>query len=154
MRLPRILLVFAALAAQAPAHAQDLLQVYRDAKSYDAQYASARSALQAGLEKLPQGRALILPSVGLTANVTSTRIDTVPHNLSTAPAILRDAHSLGYTVSFSQPIYRPQNLIQYGQAEYQVRQAEATFGQAAQDLIVRTAQAYFDVLASQDSLAL
>ncbi|HXR58723.1 MAG TPA: channel protein TolC, partial [Burkholderiales bacterium] len=123
MRLPRILTALVALAAQAPlqlpAHAQDLLQVYRDAKSYDAQYASARSALQAGLEKLPQGRALILPSVGLTANVTSTRIDTVPHNLSTAPAVLRDAHSLGYTVSFSQPLYRPQNLLQNGQAEYQ-----------------------------------
>ena len=155
MRLLGIFLVFAALAAQAPAHAQDLQQIYRDAKSYDAQYASARSALQAGLEKLPQGRALILPQVGLSANLTSTRIETVPHNVSpfTSP-ILRDAHSMGYTVNFSQPIYRPQNMIQYGQAEFQVRQAEATFGQAAQDLIVRTAQAYFDVLASQDSLAL
>src|SRR5689334_2649862 len=149
MRLPRILIALVALAAQAPlqlpAHAQDLLQVYRDAKSYDAQYASARSALQAGLEKLPQGRALILPQVGLSANLTSTRIETVPHNITPfTPSILRDAHSFGYSLSFSQPIYRPQNLIQYGQAEYQVRQAEAVFGQAAQDLIVRTAQAYFD----------
>ncbi|HEX2565237.1 MAG TPA: TolC family outer membrane protein [Burkholderiales bacterium] len=155
MRLIGVLLFFAALAPQVPANAQDLLQVYRDAKSYDAQYASARSALQAGLEKLPQGRALILPQVGLSANLTSTRIETVPHNITPfTPSILRDAHSFGYSLSFSQPIYRPQNLIQYGQAEYQVRQAEAVFGQAAQDLIVRTAQAYFDVLASQDSLAL
>ena len=35
-----------------------------------------------------------------------------------------------------------------------MRQAEATFGQATQDLIVRVAQAYFDVLAAQDTLAL
>ena len=35
------------------AHAQDLLNVYRDARAYDAQYAAARYALQAGMEKLP-----------------------------------------------------------------------------------------------------
>jgi outer membrane protein len=34
-----------------------------------------------------------------------------------------------------------------------VAQSEAAFGQVTQDLIVRVAQAYFDVLASQDSLA-
>ena len=57
------------------AEAQDLQQVYRDAKSYDAQYASARYALQAGLEKLPQGRALVLPSLNLSANTNNLRID-------------------------------------------------------------------------------
>jgi outer membrane protein len=31
-------------------------------------------------------------------------------------------------------------------------QAEATFAQAGQDLIVRTSQAYFDVLAALDTL--
>jgi outer membrane protein len=40
----------------------------------------------------------------------------------------------------------------YKEAGFKAAQAEATFGQATQDLIVRVAQAYFDVLASQDSL--
>ncbi len=35
-----------------------------------------------------------------------------------------------------------------------MKQAEATFGQAYQDLIMRVAQAYFDVLGAQDTLAL
>ena len=136
-----------------PAAAQDLQQVYRDAKAYDAQYAAARYSLQAGLEKLPQGRALLLPTLGLAANATSTRIDTEPHN-SAIPSTLRDARSYGYSLSFSQPVFRLQNKLQYNQAEYQVKQAEAIFGQSGQDLIVRTAQAYFDVLAAQDTLAL
>ena len=51
-------LTLALLLLALPAAAQDLQQVYRDAKAYDAQYAAARYALQAGLEKLPQGRAL------------------------------------------------------------------------------------------------
>ncbi|MBC7803602.1 MAG: TolC family protein, partial [Candidatus Parcubacteria bacterium] len=137
-----------------PAWAQDLQQVYRDAKSYDAQFAAARHALQAGLEKLPQGRALILPTLGFTANITNNRTDTEPHNSAVGAATLRDARSHGYSLSFSQPIFRRQNSLQYSQSEFQVRQAEATFGQAGQDLAVRAAQAYFDVLAAQDTLAL
>ena len=154
MRALLLALSFLTLPAHLPARAQDLQQVYRDAKAYDAQYAAARYALQAGLEKLPQGRALLLPSLGLTGNMTSSRTETDPHNPSTLPTTLRDARSYGYSLSFSQPIFRMQNYYQYNQAEYQVKQAEATFGQAAQDLIVRTAQAYFDVLAAQDTLAL
>ena len=149
MRVLLLALSFLAL----PALAQDLQQVYRDAKAYDAQYAAARHALQAGLEKLPQGRALILPTLNLSGNATNSRTDTDPHD-SAIPSTLRDARSYGYNLSFSQPVFRMQNILQYNQAEYQVKQAEATFGQAAQDLIVRTAQAYFDVLAAQDTLAL
>ena len=153
MDLPRRLALFVLAPLPFAAAAQDLQQVYRDAKAYDAQYASARQALQAGLEKLPQGRALVLPTLGLTSNMTNTRTETVPHNSALA-STLRDARSYGYSLSFSQPIYRAQNNLQYSQAEYQVKQAEATFGQAGQDLIVRVAQAYFDVLAAQDTLAL
>jgi outer membrane protein len=149
MRALPIVLLFLAL----PAAAEDLRQVYRDAKGYDAQYAAARHALQAGLEKLPQGRALLLPTFGLSANATNARTDIEPHN-SALPTTLRDGRNYGYSLSFSQPIYRPQNTLQYSQAEYQVKQAEAAFGQSSQDLIVRAAQAYFDVLGAQDTLAL
>ena len=152
MRALMLALLFLAL----PAAAQDLQQVYRDAKGYDAQYAAARYALQAGLEKLPQGRALILPTLDLlntATGATSNRIETYPRN-SISPPSVREPRSYGYSVRFSQPVFRPQNLLLYTQGEVQVKQAEATFGQAGQDLIVRTAQAYFDVLAAQDTLAL
>ena len=154
MRVLTLAVFFLALSARLPAQAQDLQQVYRDAKGYDAVYAGARHALRAGLEKLPQGRALILPTLNLSGNMTNTRTETEPHNSSVGISTLRDARSYGYSLSFSQPVYRRQNTLQYSQSEYQVKQAEATFGQAGQDLIVRVAQAYFDVLAAQDTLAL
>ena len=48
-------LIAAALAwAALPCFAEDLLQVYRDAQRYDAQYSAARYALDAGREKLAQ----------------------------------------------------------------------------------------------------
>ena len=142
------------LALPLAASAQGLAQVYQDAKAYDAQYAAARFTLQAGLEKLPQGRALILPSLNLSANATNTRIDSEPHNASVSSDFLRDTRSHGYTLSFAQPLYRKQNFIQYDQAGYLVKQSEAVFAQAGQDLVVRVALAYFDVLAADDTLAL
>ena len=153
--MARLLIGFALAAVFASsAGAQDLLQVYRDAAKYDAQYAAARHTLQAGLEKLPQGRALLYPNVNLSANTTNSRVDSEPHNVSVAAPFARDFRSYGYTLSLSQPIFRRQNSIQASQGEYQVKQAEAAFGQAGQDLILRVSQAYFDILASQDTLAL
>ena len=80
------------------------------AKGYDAQYAAARHALQAGLEKLPQGRALILPTLNLSANAGNTRILIEPNN-SLLPSTLRDGRNYGYSLSFSQPIFRRQNSL-------------------------------------------
>ena len=150
----RFLTVLLALALPLPAGAQSLLEVFRDARTYDAQYASARYALQAGIEKLPQGRALILPTLNLSANTLGSRFDANSHNEAIIPSFRRDFSQSGLTLTFTQPVFRPQNWLQYEQGELQVRQAEAVFGQAAQDLILRVAQAYFDVLAAQDTLAL
>jgi outer membrane protein len=140
------------LATPLAATAEDLLQVYRDAQSYDAVYAAARNNLVAGRERLPQGRALLLPQLNLAAEARQSRVDSEPRD--SAPSFVREPRSTGYTLTFVQPIYRPQSWQQYRQAEFQVAQAEATFAQAGQDLIIRTAQAYFDVLAAQDTLEL
>ena len=146
--------ILIALLLPLAAGAQSLQQVYGDARGYDAQFAAARFALLAGLEKLPQGRALILPTLNLAANATFTRLDLDSKNDVLLPPFTRDFRTLGYTLTLTQPVYRPQNWIQYEQAEVQVKQAEAIFGQAGQDLILRVAVAYFDVLAAQDTLAL
>src|SRR5258705_2139178 len=134
----------------AHAHAADLLQIYRDALANDATYASARAARDAGLESLPQGLAQILPTLNATAFTQENNT-----NISfrgAAPDSQRQGNSNGYSVTLTQPLFNWQNIQVYKEARVQAAQAEATFGQATQDLIVRVAQAYFDVLASQDSL--
>jgi outer membrane protein len=150
----RTLVAACALAMAAPASAADLLQIFRDAKANDAAYASARAAVVAGREKLPQGQALLLPTINMTANSVYNDFDVKLLSGATAGQwVGRPFNSNGFTVTLTQPLYRMQNWTQYEQAEFQVAQAEAVFGQASQDLIVRVAQSYFDVLASQDSLA-
>ncbi len=151
----RLRAMAATIALGFTAHAQgtDLLEIMKDAKANDSAFASARSALEAGREKLPQGRSLVLPTLSGSASAVNS-FNNVSSLASTGTTKAeRDPRSLGWTVSLSQPLYRPQNWIQYDQAEYQVAQAEAQFGLATQDLIVRTAQAYFDVLTAQDNLA-
>jgi outer membrane protein len=134
--------------ALAPAvHAANLSDVFRDAQAYDAQYASARAALQAGQEKIPQGRAGLLPSVSLDGNV---RYNDVESSLTGGDA---DFTSNGLSVSAAQPLFRRQNWVAYEQAKGQVKIAETQFKVAEQDLILRVAQAYFDVLQSQDNIA-
>jgi outer membrane protein len=144
------LLVWSLLALDA--NAADLLQTYREALANDPQFASARATAEAGREKLPQGRALILPTVNATANTTYNDATITPRTTPTTD-ISRQFNSNGWQVALSQPLFRWQNWVQYRESEFQVRQAEAQLSQATQDLIVRVAQAYTDVLAAQDTLA-
>lgn len=143
-----------ALAASQAAQAENLLELYQTAQQRDAQFASARAAYQAALEKLPQGRALLLPTASLSGNTTYNDMDVQYRGSSLYSSGQRSYNSNGYTVSLSQPVYRKQNFVQYEQARIQVGQAETQFKVAQQDLILRVAQAYFDVLVAQDSVAL
>jgi len=141
-----------------PARAADLLQIYRDALANDATYASARATRDAGLESLPQALAQILPTVNATAFTQYNDINisfpgAVDSLGNPIPESKRQGNSNGFTVTLTQPLFNWQNIQVYKEAGFKAVQAEATFGQATQDLIVRVAQAYFDVLASQDSLA-
>jgi outer membrane protein len=149
--VPLLILGFAA----APAGAADLLQIYLDALANDATYASARATRDAGLENLPQGLAQILPTVNATGFAQANNVDINFKGVAGTTAAgesVRVGPTSGFTVTLTQPLFNWQNFQVYKEAGFKAAQAEALFGQATQDLIVRVAQAYFDVLASQDSL--
>jgi outer membrane protein len=134
------------LAFAASAHSANLGEVYRDALGYDAQYAAARAAYQAGLEKLPQGRAGLLPNVNLGGNLQWNDVN------SDTPGADASYSSNGLALSAAQPLFRTQNQVQYEQAKLQVKLAETQLKIAEQDLILRTARAYFDVLQVHDNI--
>lgn len=148
----RLLLLALSLGLGLPAHAADLLEIYRKALSQDAVYASARATWQAGQEKLPQGRALLLPSVNLSGNTTYNDINTQLRGPSVLKGGSSQFNTNGITVSLTQPLYRKQNIDQYLQSKSQLAQSDAQLNVAAQDLTVRVSQAYFDVLAAQDNV--
>ena len=128
------------------ADAANLTDIYRLAQQNDAVYASAQAAYQAGMEKLLQARSLLLPSLNLAAGLNHYETDT---NVSDP----KHYTSPGLTLTLIQPLYRKQNLEALEQARLQVQAVEAQLKLARQSLILRTAQAYFDVLQAQDNLA-
>ena len=128
--------------------AQSLVELYDSARAFDATYLSARLQYEANLARAEQSRAGILPTAGLAAGATRTDLTTNP-----ATALNRAFNTQTATLSASQPLYRPGNWATYEQGKKQVELARAQFDTAEQDLIVRTSQAYFDVLGSQSSLA-
>ncbi|WP_296753775.1 TolC family outer membrane protein [Thiobacillus sp.] len=134
------------LALAPAAHAANLSDVFRDAQAYDAQYAAARAAWLAGQEKAAQGRAGLLPNVNLGGNLRYNNVDS---SLSGGDA---DFASNGLSVNAAQPLFRRQNQVLYEQSKGQVKIAGMQFQVAEQDLILRIAQAYFDVLQSQDNI--
>jgi outer membrane protein len=136
------------LAVSARASALGLVDVYNLAKQNDPVYASALAAYKAGMEKLPQARSALLPSVNLTA--LAARYD---NSLGSPIAKDYSYTSPSLTLSLTQPLFRKQNLDQLEQARLQTRIAEAQLSYARQNLVLRTAQAYFDVLQAQDALA-
>ncbi|MCA1324296.1 TolC family outer membrane protein [Herbaspirillum sp. alder98] len=133
-------LALSAIALHAPASAVDLLQVYQQALSNDAVYTSARHALTAGREREVQGRAGLLPTVGVGGSYTRS-----DQNF--------DSTNNNYALQLTQPLFRLANWETYQQGKLSVASSEAQFAQARQDLILRVGQAYFDVLAAQDALS-
>ena len=138
------------------AAADDLLQLYREARQKDSTLASAKAAWQATQEKIPQARSGLLPSVSVASSATYTIPDsTVQPTVSgfSKSTQVNSNIALNASVSASQPLYRRQNNIVLDQAKVQVAQSTYVLQSADQDLAVRLAQAYFDVLLAQDTLA-
>jgi len=163
MQKPLIAALLASACFSLNAGAADLIQVYQQALANDATYASARASLAAGRERIVQGRAGLLPTVGISGAITRNDNDFDPWNLgATAPLPNGQPGIIGasgsnlrtneYTLALQQPLYRWDRWQTYQQSKLQQAIAEAQFAQAQQDLITRVAQAYFDVLAAQDAL--
>ena len=150
----RTAILFCGILLSGAANAADLMQTYRDAQSQDAVFAAARAALSAGQEKEAQGRSGLLPNIGLNATTNYNNQDIQYRGATTFPGGLRKYNSSGYTLSLTQPLYRKQNFAQYQQGKIQALQAETQFKAANQDLILRVAQAYFDVLLAQNNVEL
>ena len=144
-------------ALSTPLQAADMMDIYHEALENDAQFRAARFTHQAAQEKLPQGRAGLLPTVTLagvrrrqwidieriggTGTATGTGVAVRPSE------VVIDNQSL--TITATQPIYRKENFAIYEQSKLQVAQADSEFIMAAQYLILRVAQAYLDILLAE-----
>ena len=151
-----ILLLLTPAMLKAAPQAQNLKDIYELALQHDSTWAAARYANTAAQEKVVQGEALLLPTVSI--NSSATRSDTSIQY--TGNTVYRNNNqsekfnTLSYGINVNQPLYRKQNTVQYQSATLQVNFADLQLQQDRQDLLLKSAQAYFDVLLAQDKLTL
>jgi len=159
-RTPRVVLAAArcsalsllGLATSAFAGGTDLLTLTRDALINDPTYAAARFAQLAAIEAVPQARANLLPNVSASLGDAANRYDFRSENQVLLPSFEKTFNSWGPALNFTLPVYSAPLWEGLTQAKLSVKQSEAQLAQARSDLLVRVAQAYFDVLAAQDAL--
>jgi outer membrane protein len=132
---------------------QSLVDIYHQALSHDPTLASAVSANQAAQEIIEQGKALYRPSVNFNADANVVKTD-IRYLNSNVPPGQSNFETYKAGIDARQPIYRKQNLVQIEQSRTQVSQADKQLFLSQQMLILRTTQAYFEVLIAQDKIDL
>lgn len=143
--MKKLLPVFISLALgslSAAVSADDLAQIYDQAKENDPQLLSAAAQRDAAFEAVTTSRSSLLPQINLTAG----------YNINNSDTQFRDSEKLTAGVNFSQELYNRSSWVSLDTAEKQARQADAQYAVVQQSLILRVAQAYFSVLSAQDSL--
>lgn len=153
-----------AVAANSAA-AADLAEVYRKALRNDPQLREAEATRLAVLENKPQALALLLPqltgSAGITHGDFNNRATGPVTNNAGQPVTPLQTYTTYSTsrtdttrwgLSLVQTLFRWDQIAGLRQADAQVAQAEVDYRAAQQDLILRTATRYFDVLAQKDAL--
>jgi len=138
------------LLACSTGHAADnLLDVYRQARLTDPALKAADASRRAVQETKPQSLALLLPNIQATGNVDRLRL-----KQRDSGGVTSYGTNKVYSVSLVQTLFNQSQFIQFVQTNSRIAKAEADYGAAEQDLIVRTAEAYFNVLAAMDDLEL
>jgi len=142
-----VLLTLGAFAARA----ENLQELYQAGLGYDASYLSARASLDAAQYRLDQVYALRRPSVGLGISGGRSLSETP----DAPPPVQRQTTvtQYGATINGAQSLFNRANDKTITQAEKALETARVLYAAAEQDLIIRVSQAYFDVLAAQDTLA-
>ena len=133
------------LLCAATSQAQSVQELYDAARAYDATILAARAQAQSAAFRAAQTEALKRPSARLEASASTGALD-LPRIGS------GDSHSLGTVARGSYPLINRASDVSIAQARKSLETARADLESAEQDLIVRVAQGYFDVLAAQDTL--
>jgi outer membrane protein len=145
MTRPLLTALALALFAALPARAQSLQELYDAALSYDATYLAARALADSAVYRAEQVKALGRPRVGLSA--VGSRAETDPPQTSR-----KNTNTLQAGLTGEQWLFNRANAADMSKADKALAVEQANLQIAEQDLIVRLAQNYFDVLAAQDAL--
>ena len=143
------------------AHADDLIQIYGEARASDPQLAGAEATNQATSENIDQARSALLPQIGASldysksvGNRSGLQLITSADGSQNLVNVTSSADNYGRTLSgrLDQSILDLSKWTTLRSARATAKAGDATYEAAQQDLLIRVATAYFDVLTAEDAL--
>lgn len=160
MRLRLHPLAFALTLAGLSGHAgaTDLLQAYELARQNDPQFSASESQMYAQGEGVVISRSALLPQVSGELSYSRSESDSSGSQpfgaqVQAASASSRESTTDSYGFSIRQSIYDHRNYTRLNASKARARQASAEYDAAADALIIRVADAYFNVLTAIETLA-
>jgi outer membrane protein len=123
------------------AQADDLLQSYQNARNNDPQYAAAEASRLSTAERPVQARAALLPNIGGSIGANQANRGT------------GGVRTGSWGVNMQQSLFNFSNYSNLEGAKAQDRAGGFTLEAAGQNLMTRTASAYFNVLVQLETLA-
>ncbi len=161
--------IAAALVTATPVRAENLIEVYLDAVRGDPMVREAEARRDAALEAKPQARGALLPQVNVNGQYATRDTDgenvfnqlfDPDNNPATDNSVIvpvrstqaSDSDFWNYQAEITQSLFSWEQWQALKRADSSVAVAEATYRAAQQNLLVRVSQAYFDVLAAEDTL--
>jgi outer membrane protein len=155
-RISLILSLAATLLTTQTGHTDDLMAIYERALRSDPSLREAEATRSATLESRPQARGFLLPQVGADLTYTDDQTegsrDTTIGGQTVPSQFDNESDGWRWNIQLRQTLFRWDQWVNLKKSSKQVAQAEADYQAANQDLMVRVARAYFDVLAAQDTL--
>lgn len=137
--------LFFSMSLHAVEQASTLVDLYRLALERDAEIAAAEYARNAGREARPQSRSFLLPSLTAGGNYQYNY-----QEVNNGGFDSKDSY--GVNLALRQALFHMDAIVAYKEADFLVDQADIQYELALQDLILRVAQAYFDILSAKESV--
>lgn len=147
-QIAKLFTFYCFLCFASPIHATDLMDVYHHAVENDPKFKADYSSFLAKSEKLPQAWSALLPKISFEALINRDSMFVDAGSL----VVNQRFNGNEWRISAHQDVFNYQAWQQVQQAGSSVKSALAGFNDAAQDLILRTATAYFEILYAQDTL--
>jgi len=135
-------------------YGETLSEIYELAIKNDATLKAAEATYRSNLEFEKQALSTILPQINATASYGEQDEDKIGFNSETllSTETTRESDQTIYSISLTQNIFNLSAWFGFKQGKETTLQAKAQLASDQQSLIVRVAEAYFDVLSARDNL--
>lgn len=136
-------------------NAENLMEIFTRALQNDPIIKQVEAKRAAAGESREQGLARLFPTIAVRGasgrDWSHNRITSLTQN-GLFPAS-QEYWNHSFSLNVTQPIFHWDHWVKLSQADNQIAESQANYEAELQNLIVRTTEAYFNVLAAQDNLS-